>query len=91
MKRFRERSNVAMITITKKKYTMNDARKRRESREYANVIMRAAKSVELESKEHIIMLIYNDLDLKFQRDISMSPLSIKLAKFLQSLNDKKDI
>ncbi len=70
---------------------MNNARKHRESREYADVIIRAEKFVELDSKRHLIMLIYNDLDLKFQRNISMLSLSIKLSNFSQSLDDKKDI
>jgi hypothetical protein len=80
-----------MITIIKKRYIMNDARRRRESREYANVIMRAARFAELESKTHQIMMIYNDLDLKFQRDIFMLTLTIQIQNFLQHLNDKKDI
>ncbi len=65
MKRFRERSNVIMTVIIKKKYIMNDARNRREFREYAKIIMRATRSAEFESDEHVIMLIYNELDLEF--------------------------
>jgi hypothetical protein len=80
-----------MAVIIKKKYTMKNARKRRELRKYAKVIMRVARSVELEFDEHIIMLIYKDLDLEFQRDISMPSLIIKLFDFLQSLDDKKNI
>ncbi len=91
IKRFRDKSNVIMIIITRKRYIMNDARRRRESREYANVIMRTARSAELESKTHQIMMIYNDLDLKFQRDISMLTLIIQIQNFLQHLDDKKDI
>jgi hypothetical protein len=34
----------------KEKYTMKDARKRRELREYAEMILRAAKSAELMSR-----------------------------------------
>jgi hypothetical protein len=91
IKRFRDRSNVVMITIIKERYTMNDARRRRESREYASVIMRAARFAELESKSHQIMMIYNDLDLKFQRDILMSILITQIQNFLQHLDDKKNI
>jgi hypothetical protein len=91
VKRFRERSNIVMTKIIKKKYTMNDARKHCQLREYADVIIKASKSVELDSKKHLIMLIYNDLDLKFQRNISMSSLFIKLSNFLQFLDDKKNI
>jgi hypothetical protein len=91
LKRFRKRFNVIMITITRERYTLDDARRRRESREYAGIIMRAAKSAELDSKLHLIMLIYNDLDLKFQRDISMSELITNIQNFLQCLDDKKNI
>ncbi len=91
IKRFRERSNVIMTTIIKKKYIMKNARRRRESREYADIIMKAAKSAKLESNEHIIMLIYNDLDLKFQRDIFLSELITRIQNFLQSFDDKKNI
>jgi hypothetical protein len=91
IKRFRDRSNVIMIIITKERYIMNDARRRRESREYANVIMKIARSVELKSKSHQIMMIYNDLNLKFQRNISMLTLITQIQNFLQHLDDKKNI
>jgi outer membrane receptor for Fe3+-dicitrate len=70
---------------------MNNARRRRESREYVAVIMRAARSTKLEFEEHQIMFMYNNLDLEFQLNILMLFLSIKLSNFLQSLDDKKDI
>ncbi len=91
LKRFKERSNVAMITITRERYILENARRRRESREYADIIMRAAKSAELSSKSHLIMLIYNDLDLKFQRNIFMLELITNIQNFLQCLDDKKNI
>jgi hypothetical protein len=80
-----------MTTIIRERYTMNDARRRREPREYASVIMRAARSAELESDAHQVMMIYNDLDLEFQRNIPLPGLITDIQNFLQSLNDKKDI
>jgi hypothetical protein len=65
IKRFQDRLNVTMITIIRKRYIMNDARRRRKSREYVSVIMRTARSIELRSKSHQIMMIYNDLNLEF--------------------------
>ncbi len=44
---------------------MNDARKRRKLREYIDVIIQAAKLTELDSKNYQIILIFNDLNLKF--------------------------
>lgn len=91
IKRFRERLNLALTTIVRERYILNDARRRRESREYAEVIMRAARSIELDFSNHQILMIYNNLDLKFQRDIVMSSLTTSMQDFLQQLNDKKDI
>jgi hypothetical protein len=91
LKKFRKRLNVIMITITRERYILDDVRRRRESRKYADIIMRAEKSAELSSKSHLIMLIYNDLDLKFQRDILMLELITNIQNFLQCLDDKKNI
>jgi ribose 1,5-bisphosphokinase PhnN len=80
-----------MIIIIRERYIMNDARRRRESREYVSVIMRVARSTELEFEAHQVMMIYNDLNLKFQRNILMSTLTTQIQDFLQHLDDKKDI
>ncbi len=76
IKRFRQRSTMTMIIITRERYTLDDARWCRESREYASVITRTTKSAELESNAHVIMLIYNELNAELQRNISMSELFI---------------
>jgi hypothetical protein len=75
----------------KEKYTMNDARRRRKSREYVKMILRAAKSAELISEIRQIFLIYNEIDVKFQRDISMFKANIKLNNFLTDLDDRKNV
>jgi hypothetical protein len=63
-----------MMIIIKEKYIMKNTRRRRESREYVDVIMRVARFAELSFESHQIMIIYNDLDLKFQRNISVPTL-----------------
>ena len=88
---FKERPNIAMATIVRERYTIVDARNRREPREYAGVITCAAKSAELGTTGHIIMLIYNGLDLEFQRDLPTLLLTTPLEQFLQQLDDRKDI
>ena len=80
-----------MASIIKERYTLLDAWNRQEPREYAGIIIRAAKSAELGSVGHIIMLIYNGLDLEFQRDLTMPTLTTPLEQFLQEINDHKDI
>ncbi len=80
-----------MTFLMKEKYTMNDARRRRKSREYVKMILRAAKSAELISEIRQIFLIYNEIDVKFQRDISMFKANIKLNNFLTDLDDRKNV
>jgi hypothetical protein len=82
---------MTMTSLVKEKYTMKDVRRRRKSREYAEVILRAAKSAELTSKISQIFLIYNEIDVKFQRNLSMFKVDIKLNSFLTKLNDKKNV
>lgn len=80
-----------MATIVQKRYTIADARNKREPQEYAGIILRVAKSAKLGTAGHIIMLIYNGLELKFQRDIRMPSLDTLLEAFLKKLDDHKDI
>ena len=49
LKRFKKITDVSMNIILKERYTMNDAKRRRESRKYAAKILRTAKSAELRS------------------------------------------
>lgn len=88
---FKKRPNVAMAAIVKERYTLLDAWNRQEPREYAGMILQAAKLAELESVGHIIMLIYNGLDLKVQQDLAMPALTTPLEQFLQKLDKHKDI
>ncbi len=80
-----------MTSLVKEKYIMKDARKRHEFREYAEMILRAAKSAELISKISQIFFIYNDIDVEFQRDISMFKANTKLNSFLIDLDDRKNV
>jgi hypothetical protein len=80
-----------MIFLIKKKYTMNNVKRRREFREYVDVILRVAKFADLISKISQIFLIYNEIDVKFQKNLSMSKIDIKLNSFLIDLDDKKNV
>ena len=62
---FKERLNIAMAITVREKYIIADVRNRQKSRKYAAVITQAAKSAELRSTEHIVILIYKRLDLEF--------------------------
>jgi hypothetical protein len=91
LKRFKKSVSVVMISLMKKKYTVKDVKRRRKSRKYAEVILRAAKSIELISEINQIFLIYNEIDVKFQRDIVMSKANTKLNSFFTNLDDRKNV
>ena len=89
-KRWKESSITAMTMIIKKRYIMENARKHREFFEFAQIIIREVKST-LMSVFSQIYLIYNDLKLKFRRDLSKSSESTTMNAFLQELKDNKEI
>ena len=70
---------------------MKDARRHRESCEYAQIILRAVKSTKLNFIFNQLSIIYNDIDLKFQRNLMISTLVIKINDFLCDMNNRKYI
>ena len=91
LKRFKENINVFMNIMLREQYTMKDARRRRESREYAAKILRAAKSAELESMANQIAIIYNELNVEFRRDLTKPVNVLSIDFFLREMNEVKDI
>jgi hypothetical protein len=91
LKKFKESVSVVMTSLIKKKYTMKNVKRRRKSRKYVEMILRAAKSAKLISKISQIFLIYNEIDVKFQRNIFMFKSDTKLDNFLTNLNDCKNV
>ncbi len=63
LKRFRKSVSVTMTSLRKEKYIMKDVKRRRKLKEYAEMILRAAKSIELIFNINQIFLIYNKIDV----------------------------
>ena len=91
LKRFKKSSDVSIITILKERYIMKNARRHRKLREYASVILRAAKSTKLGSVANQIAIIYNELNVKFQRNLIRSENVTFLNVFLRKIDDFKHI
>ena len=91
LRRFKESIDVFIDTILKKRYTMNDARRHREPREYVVKILRAVKFAELESMTNQMTIIYNELDVEFRRDMTKSSNVLFIDSFLREMNDAKEI
>lgn len=90
MRRFRVAPNQAMMVITNEKYTVDDARKRREPREYSAKIMRAARDAELSTSLNILSLVYNGMDAEFQR-LPLPTATTPIDGFLQIMEEKKTV
>ena len=79
-----------MTIVTRKKYIMNNAKRRKESIEYAQIITRAVKSADM-STYNQIYLIYNELDLKFRKNLFLFTKFTDMNTFLSKLKTKKEI
>lgn len=88
--RFRQRANRAMAVVARERYTLDDARRRREPREYASTILRAAQAALLGDTFQHLNIIYNGLYFEFQRDLVLPAATTKLESFLQETDDHKD-
>ena len=90
LKRWKKSSITIMTMIIKERYIMKNVRKHRKFFEFAQIIIRKTKST-LMFVFFQIYLIYNDLKLKFKRDLNKSNESITMNFFLQKLKNNKKI
>jgi len=69
---------------------MNNAQQRRKSIKYAQIITRATRFTNILIYNQIY-LIYNNLDLEFRRNLSLSIEAIDINFFLNKIKIKKKI
>ena len=69
---------------------MNDARKKREFMKYVLKIIKAAKTIEMSIFSQVIM-IYIDLNLKLQRNMTKSTKITIMNDCVQKLKDNKKL
>ena len=89
LRRFKAPESVGMATLLKEKYTIYDAYRSREPREYAQTLLRAARTANFNDVNNQLTLIYNGLDLEFQRDIVPPTAMATLNDFMQALDLRK--
>ena len=90
LKKFRQSSETALAIVIKEKYIMKNVRKRRKSIEYAQIIIRTVRFAKM-SVYNQVYLIFNDLNVEFQKNLDMSTDTTDLNSFLQKLDLKKKI
>jgi len=89
MERFGPPKNIGMAQLLKEKYTINDATRHREPREYAMTIVRAAKVAKLDTVHNQLDIIWNGLDVEFQSDIEPPDVNATLNQFLSAMDRRK--
>lgn len=87
--RWKQPRSQGMSVLLREKYSMQDAARHREPREFAQTIMRAAQNADMGVMKDHILLIWNGLDTEFQRDIPEPDTNTDYNKFLESLDKRK--
>ena len=89
LERFGPTKASGMAIIVRERYSLGDAMRHREPREYAMTIIRAAKIAKLGDVHNQLDIIWNGLDVEFQSDIDLPTAQITLNQFLTSLDLRK--
>ena len=89
LERFGPTKASGMATLVKERYTLHDAIRHREPREYAMTIIRAAKVAKLGDTHNQLDVIWNGLDVEFQSDIDPPTDLTTLNQLLTSMDLRK--
>ena len=91
IKRFKERASAALNYLQFIKYTLQNARLRKDSRVFAQDLFRHAKIVSLTFVYNQLILVWNNLDWQFRQHVSQSTKNTTIQSFLEQLNNNCDI
>ena len=89
-KRFKQPTGVALTQLTSEKYTLHDARTRREPASYVQAILRHAKAANFNEVEHQLTFAYQGIAAELRAFIDPPRAGITIASFIQILELKKD-
>jgi hypothetical protein len=88
---FKTQAIIVTINFLKERYIMIDAEKNRESRKYAQKIIRWVRFAKLISFFNQLNIVYNDVNLELKRDLKKLLKNTIINDYLQFLNVCKDI
>ena len=88
--RFKQSTNVVMNNLMQQRYTLRDVAVQRESREYAQKIIRLIKNADMINVLNQLDLIYNDIDIDVRVDtLRRLKDSITINEMLSDMNEFK--
>ena len=91
IKRFKKRASATLNYLQFIKYTLQNARLRKDPRVFAQDLFRHAKAVSLTSVYNQLILAWNNLDWQFRQHVSQSTKNTTIQSFLEQLNNNCDI
>ena len=89
--RFKERTPLALSKLQSARYTMADAKDRKDPRAYVQDIMRYAKAANLISVHNQLSMAWNQLDWEFRLHIPEPTEATTTQMFLAALDSKADM
>jgi hypothetical protein len=89
--RFKTQVTTTTANLLKERYTLMNAERNRESREYVQKIIRWTKFTKMTSSFNQLNIVYNEIDAELKRDLKKSSKDITIDDYLQLLNDYKNI
>ena len=89
-RKFKQSINVIMNSLIQQRYILRDVASQRESREYAQKIIRLIKDVDMISVLNQLNFIYNDIDVDVRIDtLRRFKTSITISEMLDDMNEFK--
>ena len=89
--KFKKRVHVVLKRLHRERYIFVDAKNRKDFRLFAQNIFRHVKAIEMIFIFNQIIMIWNNFDWKFRRDISKSTSKTTIWKFFSDLDSKTSI
>jgi hypothetical protein len=88
--RFKTQVITTTVNLLRERYTLTNAEKNRESRKYAQKIIKWVKFAKLTSSFNQLNIVYNEIDAELKRDLKKSFKNTTIDDYLQFLNDCKN-
>ena len=90
LKRFKESTGVALAHLTAEKYTLANARSKREPSGYVQAVIRHAKSANINNVENQLTFAYQGIVADLQAFVDPPSATMSVSSFIQVLELKKD-
>ena len=90
MRRWKENTNVALGKLTNEKYTLSDARNRREPAEYVHAVIRHAKNADIDSVRNQLTFAHQGITSQLRVFVDAPGVDTTITAFIQALEIKKD-